>query len=110
MRNKGSNSARERAVKVMKHLMADSSDIRTRVAFAERIGVDPPRINNWETAKGLPTLENIIDICLEFNISPDYLLLGKGDMYGNKETETKLSQIDARLKMVEKKLGIHRDK
>lgn len=99
----GSDKIRERVVKAMKMIIAENPKVKTRVAFAERIKSDSSRISAWENSHGYPTLENIVDICNQFSISPDYLVLGKGEMF---ICDLPTSDFLKRLEAVEKKLKL----
>ena len=108
MNKQAADGVRARAVKVMKRLMSET-DIRTRVAFAQRVGATYVAINRWENGTGVPTIDNIVNICTEFGVSPDYILLGKGDIYGGLEVSTRIDNIESRLKVLERKAGVKRD-
>jgi transcriptional regulator with XRE-family HTH domain len=49
----------------------------SQAEFAERLGVAPPSISNYETGKRLPDAEFISKLVECFNIDPMWILLGK---------------------------------
>lgn len=56
--------------------------------FADNIGADPRKISKYETGRGLPKYETLIDIANYLNVSIDYLLgrqafLNEEEFYGN---------------------------
>lgn len=55
----------------------------TQEQFAKKIGVTQDSISLWETNKRIPDTIYIVEICLKFNISSDYLL-GIEDYDGTK--------------------------
>ncbi len=49
----------------------------TAKEFANKLGIAPSKITDWRSGKTNPTIKDIIGISQIFNISTDYLLLGK---------------------------------
>jgi len=51
--------------------------------MASKLYISAPAIYKWESTKntGLPALDHVIDISVMFEVSADWLLLGKGRMY-----------------------------
>lgn len=48
--------------------------------FGERIGIGRKNANFLENSKRVPSRAELILICYEFNINPDWLIYGKGSM------------------------------
>lgn len=48
--------------------------------FAEKIGINPNTLRNYENGRVLPNQEVLANICLAFSVSPEWLLLGAGSM------------------------------
>ena len=46
----------------------------SQAKFGEIISVSQDTISLWETGKSLPNTEFIVQICLKFNVSANYLL------------------------------------
>jgi len=45
--------------------------------FAEKVGITPEILCKWENGEVYPEINDVIAICYAFNVSADYLLLGK---------------------------------
>ena len=101
-----SDSVRGRVILVMKRIISSHPDVRSRTAFAKRIQTIPPTISRWEKHRGNPTLENCINLCKEFSVSADWLLLGVGNSFGSPEILQRLTIAEGRLRNIEKKLRI----
>lgn len=95
------NKIRDRAVDVMRTLIAKNPEIPNRKAFATAIGTTGTAIFRWENKKGFPSLGDIAIICEKFNINPSYMILGK-DM-GTSDVNTRLTSIEKRISQIEKK-------
>ncbi len=46
----------------------------TQVQLGERLSVSQDTISLWETAKSIPPVEYVIEMCKLFSVSSDYLL------------------------------------
>lgn len=58
-------------------------DIRySQTELANKLNVSPKTISKWEKGHGLPNIEILPNLAQIFNVSIDYLLLGK---YSNKK-------------------------
>lgn len=101
-----SDAMRKRVIQVMKFIISNHADIRTRSAFAKRIHTTPQAIFKWEKFTGHPTWENIIDICLEFLVSLEWIGFGTGKMFGDVELIHRLDELEKRMGNVELKTGI----
>ena len=101
-----SGTVRGRVVLVMKRIISSHPDVRSRTAFAKRIQTIPPTISRWEKHRGNPTLENCINLCKEFSVSADWLLLGIGSSFGSPEILQRLNMAEERLRNIEKRLRI----
>ena len=93
---------------VLYRTMERNPEVRSRKKFAERIHTTPQTIYKWEQGIGQPTIEQLGDICHEFDIDGDWLLRGNGKMNGDMELSIRLEQLEKRMLAAEKKLGIHR--
>lgn len=51
----------------------------TQAKLAERVGVKPPSVTQWETDKTKLSGENLLVVARELGVSPDYIVHG-GDM------------------------------
>jgi len=58
----------------LKKIRIDSGLNKTQ--FAKKINVSQPSIGKYEDGIQLPSVDTIINICQEFNVSADWLLLG----------------------------------
>lgn len=53
----------------------------TKQNFADAIDMSVTTIYQWKLEKSRISLNTIIKICEEFNISSDWLIFGEGDMH-----------------------------
>lgn len=47
-----------------------------QAALAEKLGISNNHMSSIETGKQKPSLDVFVNICIQLNVSPDYLLLG----------------------------------
>ncbi len=92
---------RTRTTEAMKRIIATNKSITSRVKFAARIGTISSRISTWENGSGTPTLENIYRICKEFSVSPAWLILNEGSMFGSAELKSQIKELDKRVSDLE---------
>ena len=62
----------ERIIKVLKERNM------TQAEFAKQVGIATSTISEWTKKKTNPTVEKIMDICNDLQITPEQLLTGKG--------------------------------
>jgi hypothetical protein len=101
---------RERVILVMKTIMMQNPDIRSRSAFALRIDTTAAAVSRWENRVGFPTTDDLVEICTVFAISPLFLFMGVGTMYGDLEVFKRLEDLEKRVGSLENKAGIKREK
>ena|SRR6185369_17002398 len=101
-----SDNVRTRMILVMKRIISSHPEVRTRTSFAKRIQTISPTISRWESHRGNPTLENCINLCKEFSVSADWLLLGVGSSFSSPEIIQRLNAAEEKLKNIEKKLRL----
>lgn len=104
------DSVRGRVILVMKRIISTHPEVRSRSEFAKRIHTIPPTISRWEKHRGTPTLQDCINLCKEFSVSADWLLLGVGNSFGSPEILKRISDAEARLKRIEKTLRRKKEK
>jgi len=51
--------------------------------FAKALGINPNTLRNYENGRVSPNHKILERICVEFSVSPTWLLLGIGPMYSN---------------------------
>lgn len=61
----------------------------TQMEFSSIIGVDNSQLSKIERGELSPTINQVLEICSKFNVSTDYLLIGKGSMILNQEERKK---------------------
>ncbi|MBQ7607987.1 MAG: helix-turn-helix domain-containing protein [Desulfovibrionaceae bacterium] len=61
-------------------------DSLTQKDFAEKLGINPNTLRSYECGRSLPNQEVLERVCVQFSVSPSWLLLGKGEMK-SKENE-----------------------
>lgn len=105
-----SKKIRQRVIFAMIRIIEKRIDVKSRASFAQRIHTQPASISRWENETGFPTIENIADICTEFAISPDWLMMGRGQMFGDAEIVVRLSGLEKRMELLEAAVGIKKEK
>lgn len=56
----------------------------------ERIGVNDKYLSNLETARSVPSIEVLLNLCEALDTTPDYLLLGRQSEASGKGEENRL--------------------
>ncbi|MBE6819674.1 MAG: helix-turn-helix transcriptional regulator [Ruminococcaceae bacterium] len=59
----------------------------TQKQFADKLGVTDKAVSRWETGKGYPDIETLVEIANVFNVSVNDILSGKINMPEEKESE-----------------------
>lgn len=72
----------------------------SRQAFSEMIGVSQEDVISWEEEKMIPDLENIIKISDLFEVSTDFLLLGKECSRKIDKNQEKYTNLGVRLLLI----------
>jgi transcriptional regulator with XRE-family HTH domain len=62
----------------------------TQTEFGERVAIAQGHLTNIETGKREVTDKNVKIICLEFNVSENWLRNGEGDMFNNLSREDEI--------------------
>src|SRR4051812_42978495 len=95
--NSPMDMVRDRFLAVMSIIQMHYKEVRTIKPFAKAIGA--PYISLYRIVKyeAEPSLENVTMMCLKFRASPEFIILGKGQMFGNAETEARLSNLEKRI-------------
>ena len=97
----------ERFLKAMEYILKHYGEYRieTLKQFAESVGLKPPHINALKNDPNrCITIPNAYKLCSTYNISANYLLLGKGEMT-MKPIEPHVT-IEKRLAVIEQKIGL----
>lgn len=92
---------RKRVINAMKQVIATDKSITNRMLFAKAIGTTSAQISHWESGKSTPTVEDIAVLCNDFNISPNYIILGKGELKESKGPDSRIAAIEKRLTALE---------
>lgn len=103
-----SNAIRLRVILAIKRIISSHHDVRSRSALARRLNTFPSIINKWENLEGYPTVENLADLCTEFNIDANWLVLGIGKMLGDAEIVYRIDELEKRMSTAELRIGIKR--
>lgn len=53
--------------------------------FAKALGINPNTLRNYENGRALPNQEILERICVNFSVSPEWLLLGRGPMHAERK-------------------------
>lgn len=80
--------ATKRALVVM-HDMIRSERIQTRLEFATEIGLGRAGVNEMERGSRTFSTECLINVCIKFNVSANWLFLGAGTPYQSGLTKVK---------------------
>jgi hypothetical protein len=68
---------RKRFLKVMKQLIADD-EVESRQEFMQTLGDFPQTLSKIITGERYPSIWLLCELCLKYNISPAWILLGTG--------------------------------
>lgn len=69
---------RDRYILAIRKLMAER-EIETYQEIAEELGISNLTLSSIVKKRQMPTVQHAIDLCNIFDISPSWLLLGKGE-------------------------------
>jgi hypothetical protein len=73
---------RNRFINAIRNVVADPKFTETTEGdVAIKIGMRASVLSRIKSHHGMPTPEQILLLCSEFNIAPDYLLLGIGEVF-----------------------------
>lgn len=57
--------------------------------LADMLGISRQAVSKWESGQGKPEIDNIIKLTQIYNVSADYILLGKEEITENKTEVSK---------------------
>jgi transcriptional regulator with XRE-family HTH domain len=62
--------------------------------LAEKLGIEPPSVNQWESGKTIPSAKSLTELCNILNTTGKYILYGadNGEVLGN--ISEKISEVD----------------
>ncbi len=60
--------------------------------FAEKLGLSRQSISKWETGEAIPDVDNLVLLSQKYDVSIDYLLLGKENINVNANTQENSKQ------------------
>lgn len=90
---------------VIKRNKLAGKDITSTKAFAEAIGQTPQNFSKFSRKQQMVSMPIVIAACKKFKISPNYLILGIGEMYLTEDVSGKTDQLEERIKRLEKMLS-----
>ena len=70
--------------------------------LAERMGVSRQSVSKWESAQSIPDINRILELSRIFEVSTDYLLMGKD--HDKVDSRTKLLDVVTQLTEIAKSL------
>lgn len=95
----------EAMLDVIKKNKLSGGKINSVKAFAESLGQLPQNFSKYSN-KGQHVSISIIEAaCRKYNISPNYLVLGIGEMYLSQDVGGKVNTLEDRIKRIERLLG-----
>lgn len=71
----------KRLLEAMAIIIANRPDIKRKYRFANELGIDYRHLVKYQQGTHHPTVDILVTACITFNISPNWLLLGKGPMF-----------------------------
>lgn len=108
MKNKDTKEMTARFVEsmheVIKRNKTSGGKIDTIQSFAKSIGQKPSNFSKFNTHGQHVQAHIVIAACKRHKFSPNYLLLGIGEMFLKDDVKGSVDSIDARLKRLEKLL------
>lgn len=96
----------ERMVRSFYTAMSVDRNLKSAVQFAARIKTSGTLVSRWIKGTGNCTLENVYHACKEMGWSPDYIILGRGKLYGDAEVSKRLESLEKRMDVAEMTLNI----
>lgn len=82
-------------------LMSRVKGVRTVTQLAPMIGAMQQNISQMEHSDRYPTLDQIARLCEIFNYSPEWIILGKGNMENTSELNATVAVHEDRLNRIE---------
>ncbi len=52
--------------------------------FAERVNISAPTLSEMEKGRFTPKFHMVVNLVVDFNVNPYYLILGQGETFGDK--------------------------
>jgi len=92
----------ERFIEAMKMVIAKGLVSDTAV-FSSKVGLYSQNLSKIKAKERYPTLEAVTNLCIEFGISPSWILLGKGEMMDGQNNDL-LKRLEKIEKIVYKKV------
>ena len=92
----------KRVVKVMNELIGRK--VKSKKDFAAALNIPAPSLHRWINGDASPTIQNIIDLVIKFDVSPVWMITGEGPMFMKEKInlEKRVSDMEKRLLKLEK--------
>jgi transcriptional regulator with XRE-family HTH domain len=93
----------KRFLNAMRQIISERKQgCKTITQFAKMIGEHQQNISKMEKGERFPTIDQICRLCLIFDISPTWILLGEGEMNQVTDIKAALQIITQRVSKMEK--------
>lgn len=69
-------------------------------AFAREIGAPYVTIHRITQKKAYPTLKNVINLCVNYDISADYIIRGVGEMKYKDKEKQRIDKLEQQMKSI----------
>ena len=113
--SKHSKAVTDRAVKIIKAVIATHPKIRNQSLMAETLGVSKQTLSKWTSNEGYITIPHLVNICSRLKANPFYLLIGTGDMFlggvtSIKKNDVEMTLVDLSVRIAELEVNLKKNK
>lgn len=74
-------------LKAVRESLSNDTEKLTQEKFGEMIGKHRNTAGRYERGLSVPDIEVCANVCTKFGVSPRWLFLGEGNMFGNEEPD-----------------------
>lgn len=97
---------RDRFLRAMDNMISSRLNLgkvklKNRREFADLMGMAPSRLHFIEVDGRMPTVEQLYNLCERGGVSPNWLMMGKGTMFGEEEFTSRMKQFEKRIGLLE---------
>ena len=81
-----SGAVTERFIQSMLYIIATDPEVDNQVNFARKMGFTPQNLTLMKAGTRNVMLESVVRLCMDFGVSTEWMLLGKGEMFPVKKS------------------------
>lgn len=95
----------DRAIKVIRAVLATDAKFTTQNMIAEKLDVSKQTLSKWMIGESFVTIRDLVRICQRFGASPTYLILGIGEMFIKPNADLHKSTVEMTLADMNNRIG-----